>query len=208
MRKLFQIILFLAGFICFLGHCTLNAETYKIGNINVDTEKREIELYGTVQKNKEWVQFLFYAKGYKWLKDECAIVLDTDLGSLQNAIALLDWRLWQKLWQERTRDENIKVTLNWDDKEKIKPDNLIKTNDKTGFVDLIFLGSPYFDQIVLGSTFSGPCSSCPLFTLEETALRKLFVRPSGKSGYILNTEKMPPVGTKVMIKIKFIDIVK
>ena len=175
---------------------------YEIGGLLVDAKKGEIHLTGRVVNHKGWVQFLFYASGYKWLKEESAIVIDADLSSLQTALALLDWKLWQRLWEKRSRDEDIKVTLNWENGNNILATKLLKTNDDIQFSNLIFVGSPYFDEAVLGGGFSGPCSRCPLFTLEEKALRKQFMRPSGKSGYFLDENLMLPKGTYLKITIK------
>jgi len=174
---------------------------YEIDHLSVDTEKREIHLTGRVVKTKGWVQSLFYAYGYKWLKKESAIIIDADLSSLQTAIALLDWKLWQRLWEKRSRNEDVKVTLNWENGNNILATKLLKEADDIYFFDLIFVGSPYFDEIVIGEGFSGPCSRCPLFALEEKALRKEFIRPSGKSGYFLNEDLIPPKGTSLKITI-------
>jgi len=175
---------------------------YEIGGLLVDAEKGEIHLTGRVVNHKGWVQFLFYASGYKWLKEESAIVIDADLSSLQTALALLDWKLWHRLWEKKSRDEDIKVTLNWENGNNILATKLLKKANDIRFSDLIFVGSPYFDEAVLGGGFSGPCSRCPLFTLEEKALRKQFTRPSGKSGYFLDENLMPPKGTYLKITIK------
>ena len=175
---------------------------YQIGGLLVDPEKREIHSTGRVAKREGWVQFLFYAHGYRWLKEESAIIIDADLSSLQTAIALLDWKLWQRLWEKKARDEDIKVKLNWENGNNILATKLLKKSDDICFSDLIFIGSPYFDEAVLGGRFSGPCSRCPLFTLEERALRKEFIRPSGKSGYFLDEDLMPPKGSCLKITIK------
>ena len=165
---------------------------YEIDHLFVDTEKREIYLTGRVVKTKGWMQSLFYAYGYKWLEKESAIIIGADLSSLQTAIALLDWKLWQRLWEKRSRNEDVKVTLKWENGNNILATKLLEEADNICFFDLIFIGSPYFDEIVIGEGFSGPCSRCPLFALEERALRKEFIRPSGKSGYFLNQDLMPP----------------
>jgi len=175
---------------------------YEIDGLLVDTEKDEIHLIGRVVNHQGWVQFLFYAPGYKWLKEESAIIIDADLSSLQTALALLDWKLWQRLWEKRSRNEDIKVTLNWENGDSFLATKLLKKANDIQFSDLIFVGSPYFDEAVLGGGFSGPCSRCPLFTLEEKALRKQFTRPSGKSGYFLDENLMPPKGTHLKITIK------
>ncbi len=179
----------------------ISKSKYEINHLFIDTEKREIHLTGKVVKTEGWVQFLFYAPGYKWLKKECAIIIDAELSSLQTAVALLDWKLWQRLWEKRSRDEDVKVTLNWKNGNNILATKLLKEASDICFFDLIFVGSPYFDEIVIGEGFSGPCSRCPLFTLEEKALRKEFIRPCGKSGYFLNEDLMPPKGTSLEITI-------
>ena len=183
----------------------ISKDKYEIGGFFIDTEKSEIHLTGRVVKKEGWVQFLFYAHGYRWLKEESAIIIDADLASLQNAIALLDWKLWQRLWEKKGRDEDIKVTLNWENGNNILATKLLKKANDIRFSDLIFVGSPYFDEAVLGGGFSGPCSRCPLFTLEEKALRTQFIRPSGKSGYFLDENLMPPKGTYLKITIKLPD---
>ncbi|MFQ6065689.1 MAG: hypothetical protein ACE5K3_00235 [bacterium] len=180
----------------------ISKNTYEIGRLLVDVEKRKIHLTGRVVRTKGWVQFLFYAPGYLWLKEESAIIIDADLSSLQTAMALLDWKLWQQLWEKRSRDGDVKVKLNWENGNSVLAPKLLKKADDTGFSDLIFVGSPYFDEAVLGGRFSGPCSLCPLFTLEERALRKEFIRPSGKSGYFLDEDSMPPKGISLKITIE------
>ena len=180
----------------------ISKDEYEIGRLFVDTEKSEIHLTGQVVKTKGWVQFLFYAHGYKWLKEESAIIIDADLSSLQTAIALLDWKLWQRLWEKKGRVQDIKVKLDWENGKSILATKLLKKANDIQFSDLIFVGSPYFDEAVLGEGFSGPCSRCPLFTLEEKALRKQFIRPSGKSGYFLDEDLMPPKETCLKIIIK------
>jgi hypothetical protein len=179
----------------------ISKNKYEVGRLFVDAEKREICLNGRVAKTKGWVQFLFYAHGYRWLEEESAIIIDADLASLQTAIALLDWKLWQRLWDKRSRDEDIKVTLNWGNGNTVLATKLLKKANEICFSDLIFVGSPYFDEIVIGEGFSGPCNRCPLFTLEKKVLRKEFIRPFGNSGYFLDEDLMPPKGASLKITI-------
>ena len=179
----------------------ISQDKYEIGPLFVDAEKREIHLTGRVMKREGWVQFLFYCHGYRWLEEESAIIVDADLIFLQTAIALLDWELWHGLWEKKVRDGDIKVKLNWRNGKSIPATQLLKDGDGVQFSELIFLGSPYFDEAVLGEAFSGSCSLCPLYALEEKALRKEFVRPSGKSGYFLDENLMPPNGTYLKITI-------
>ncbi len=180
----------------------ISQDKYEIGPLFVDAEKREIHLTGRVMKREGWVQFLFYCHGYRWLEEESAIIIDADLIFLQTAIALLDWKLWHGLWEKKVRHEDIRVKLNWKSRTSILATQLVKDGDGVQFSDLIFLGSPYFDEAVLGEAFSGSCSLCPLYSLEEKALRKEFVRPSGKSGYFLNEDLMPPTGTYLKITFR------
>ncbi len=206
-------LLFIAGIFLISGYvCDLpkkesasykpSKNKYEIGRLYVDTEKSEIHCTGQVVKSKGWVQFLFYAHGYKWLKEESAIIIDADLSSLQTAIALLDWKLWQRLWEKKNRADDIKVKLSWRNRNSILATKLLKKDGDIRFSDLIFVGSPYFDETVIGGGFSGPCSRCPLFTLEEKVLRKQFIRPSKKSGYFLDEDLIPPEGTYLKITIK------
>ncbi len=181
---------------------------YKIGGVTVDKERGEIRFSGKVQKCEGWVQFLIYLQGYKWLKDESAILSEARLIDLQNGIALLDWKLWDELWygktsnqKSETRNQNLLLFLKWDE-EEISAKKLILTEDRLEMSDLIFLGSPYFDPIVLEAPRGIDCASCSIFPLEEKALRKEFVRELGRSGYELNSEVLPEEGTEVTIIVK------
>ena len=180
---------------------------YRIGKVTVDTEKGQIQFAGRIFKDQGWVQFLIYARGYKWLKEESAIIADVKLADLQKAIALLDWRLWDELWYKKTEDgeqetENRKLLLfvQWD-RKKIPAQELVLSEDKLAIGDFIFLGSPYFDHIALEASPGMDCRLCPVFPLEEKALRELFIRESGQSGYELNSPLFPPEGTEIRIAI-------
>lgn len=200
---------------------------YRIGEISIDTlGKGRIEFTGTISKAEGRVQFLIYLKGYKWLKEESAIVSEARLNDLQQAIALLDWRLWDELWHGKAEDrgqksedrgprkdasrprgrqktENRKLFLfvKWEGEEFVAQ-QLVMTEEKLEIGDFIFLGSPYFDHIALEAPPGVDCRLCPIFPLEQKALKEGFIRESGRSGYELNSPLFPPRGTKVTIVIR------
>lgn len=173
-------------------------EVYRIGEITVDARKGEIRFKGEIRKNKGWVQFLLYLQGYKWLKEESAIVSQANLLDLQQAIALLNWKLWDDLWYRKKGGSQLSMSLEWKEGERVRAEEVISTQDTLGIEDLLFLGSPYFDPIVLGSSLWTDCTICPIFPLEQKMLREEFQRKSGQSGYEVN---LPPEGTKVIIVI-------
>ncbi|HAW49828.1 TPA: hypothetical protein DCX16_02615 [bacterium] len=176
---------------------------YKIGDIIVDIEKREVRFNAYVSKNEGWVQHLIYLHGYKWLKEKSAIVSCARLIDLQRAIAILNRWVWDELWQRKgISKELVRILVKWDEKE-VFDQELVLAQDKLEIWDLVFLGSPYFDLLVLGSTLGIDCRKCPLFPLEKKALEEMFIRESGKSGYKVNTELFPPQGKEVEVIIKF-----
>lgn len=182
--------------------------TYQIGEILVDTVKGEIKFSGDVYKREGWVQFLIYVDGYKWLKEESAIISTTRLVDLQKSIALLDWRLWDELWYRklksgklRNKAQKLSVFIKYKEKE-IAAKGLVLTEDELEIGDYIFLGSPYFDNRVLEDSPRVDCKHCPLFPLEEKVLREEFKRESGLSGYNLNSPIFLPRGTEVTIIIR------
>jgi len=145
---------------------------------------------------------LLYLQGYKWLEEESAIVSQANLLDLQQAIALLDWKLWDDLWYRKKGGEQLSMSLQWEEGEdlkKVQAREVINTRDALGIEDLVFLGSPYFDPMVLGSSSWTDCTICPLFPLEQKMLREEFRRESGQSGYEVN---LPPEGTRVTVIIE------
>lgn len=183
---------------------------YKIGNVSADTEKGKIWFRGKVSKDGGWIQHLVYLEGYKWLREESAIIAEARLIDLQKAIALLDWRLWDELWYEKqvtsnqlpvTREKELLLFVQWD-RKKIPAQELVLSEDKLEIGDFIFLGSPHFDHIALEAPPGVDCRLCPIFPLEEKALRETFIRESGQSGYELNSAIFPSKGTEVSIILK------
>jgi len=183
---------------------------YQLKEIIVDRGKGTIKFPAQVRKNQGWVQFLLYAPGYKWLESESAIVSPVNLKELQMAIALVDWKIWDALWNGKITPEsqNLSLYIEWQENEKtycLPWEKLIMVSPEEfplRINDYIFLGSPLFDEIVLESSISRSCQSCPYFPLEEKILRKEFQRKSGKSGYRLNTSHFPLVNQEVTITIE------
>lgn len=182
---------------------------FQLGNVFINTVTREISFQGEIRQEKGWVQFLLYLCGYGWLEKEAAIVSEANLADLQKAIALLNWQLWDQLWLGETcgREKEVEIFLKWD-KEKIAPNELIVLEYSLGIGDLIFLGSPFFDPLFLEQCRQKwvcialvEASRCPLFLLHET-IKEKFVRESGQSGYLLNYDKLPPLGTQISIVIR------
>lgn len=174
---------------------------YNIGNVRIDKSKKEISFDAVVRKNTGWIQFLIYVEGYKWLKEECAIVSSVKLSDLQKAFALLDWKLWNDLWYRKTTDLTKSVTVYIELKKRQYPaEDFIKEKDKIdGIKDIVFLGSPYFDTVVLDEDPSNLCSSCPVYPLEQKSIKKAI----GKKGYLLNDKLILPIEEKMKIIIKW-----
>jgi hypothetical protein len=211
--------LIIAGAIIFAGHNLITREKevprpplmpkeglYQLGGVIVDTIGGEIRFDAEVQKREGWVQHLIYLHGYRWLKEESAITADVRLADLQKAISLLDWKLWDELWHRQNakckmQNAKLVVFVKWD-RRKIPAQKLVLADDKLEIGDFIFLGSPYFDHIVFDKPPDVDCRLCPMFPLEQKALRELFIRESDQSGYELNSEGMPSQGTEVTVIIQ------
>jgi hypothetical protein len=181
----------------------------RFGDVIVDPAVGEIRFYGEVRQNEGWVRFLVYLSGgYRWLMEEAAIVSPAYLVDLQKAIALLDWRLWDKLWHREITGQEIEVFLQWQG-ERAEANDLLQLSYHLGIGDLILLGSPLFDPlfvarykvcVALGDRFR-----CPLFFLQQSVIEK-FTRPCGTAGYHLDGERLPPVGTAVTVIIRVPDL--
>lgn len=193
-RKIISLLFFLITFTHGYG------EVIKIGQVLVVREKGIIQLEAKVEKNSGWVQFLVFLQGYSWLQDECAIISNARLIDLQRAISLIDPKLWNDLWHRKIKGG--RVIIEWNNNKKIETPFLLNIKkEELGIGDILFIGSPLWDRIVLRETRLRKCGSCPLFELEKEGIRKTFVRENGKSGYTLN-KRMPPKGSKVRIEIR------
>lgn len=176
---------------------------FTFGGVTVCKENSEISFYATVKKDEGWVQHLLYLHGYQWLKEQSAIVSDARLPELQHGLAVLDWALWDELWQGIDSDKafDVRVYIEYEG-VRVKADMLVDTDDDIHVGDLIFLGCPYFDAVALGTTAVVDCTLCPVFPLEQEALSERFVRENGESGYEINTRDMFEAGSQVQVIIK------
>lgn len=187
---------------------SINSQGFgKIGNIEIDTVKKQIQFKAKVLKNQGWVQHLIYLEGYRWLKQESAIISEEKLIDLQQAIACIDTPLWNELWhKKKVKTKKIYLFVQWGGK-KIKGEKLVLSEDELSVNDFIFLGFPSFDCVALKS-LSADCKSCPLFALEKKILREEFKKKSGKSGYQLNTLLFPAKETEISVIIQIKDLEK
>ena len=176
---------------------------FTFGGVTVCKENSEIKFYATVIKDEGWVQHLLYLHGYQWLKEQSAIVSEARLPELQHGFAVLDWELWDELWQGIYSDKAYDVRVYIEHEGvKVKADTLVDTDDEIHVGDLIFLGCPYFDAVALGTAAVVDCTLCPVFPLEQEALSERFVRENGESGYKINIRNMFEAGSKVQVIIK------
>lgn len=177
---------------------------YRFGDVRLDKSAKTIEFPAEVVKSSGYADFLIYLKSYKWLEKTCAVVSAAKLEDLQNAIAYFDWKLWDTLYTDKAGPA-VKLPEIYIQSGGIavNADKFVKTeNEKLEIKDLVFLGSPYFDQVVFRHDEIVDCGQCPAFKLEEKSVRKQFVRRSGKSGYELDPKMMPVLGKKVKVIIK------
>jgi hypothetical protein len=180
-----------------------NEEILEFGNVTVCKANSEISFYATVKKDEGWVQHLLYLHGYQWLREQSAIVSDARLPELQHAIAVLNWELWDELWQGIDSDKafDVRVYIEHEDR-RVKANKLVNTDNKIHIGDIVFLGCPYFDAVALGTTALVDCVLCPVFPLEQQALQERFIRENGESGYEINVREMFDAGSKVKVIIR------
>ena len=178
-------------------------EPVNFGEITVCAVNSEIRFYAIVKKNEGRVQHLLYLTGYHWLKEQAAIVSDANLTELQNSFALLDWELWDELWQgiESNKTRSVKVYIEQEGK-RVAAGGLVGATDSIYIGDLMFLGCPYFDAVALDIAIERDCGSCPVFPLEQRALQEKFVRNNGESGYMINNLEEFDIGSRVGVMIK------
>jgi len=204
------IVVFLCLFM-FLSGCAPLPESsaeneegvFTFGGITVCKANSEISFYATVKKDEGWVQHLLYLHGYQWLEEQSAIVSDARLPELQHAFAVLDWELWDELWQgiDSGKAFDVRVYIEHEG-ARVKANMLVSSADEIHVGDMVFLGCPYFDAVALGTTAQVDCILCPVFPLEQEALQERFVRENNESGFEINTRDMFDVGSKVEVIIK------
>jgi len=198
------ILLFLSGCASSVESKTTEVQNvFTFGNVSVNREKLEIRFSATVKKNEGWVQHLLYLHGYQWLEEQSAIVSDARLPELQHGFAMLDWEMWDELWQgiDSEKAFDVKVYIEYEG-QQFRANTFIDTVDEIHIGDMIFLGCPYFDSVALGTTAEVDCVLCPVFPLEQEALQERFVRENGESGYNINIHKMFDTGSRIEVIIK------
>lgn len=169
-------------------------------DVVINTHERTIGFPAVIQLGEGWVQFLVAARGYPWIAEKSAVVTDVPLQVIQQAFAQLDWALWDQLWVEYAREPAVSLTIYMG--ETAHPAvEWIEADDELGFVDVFFVGCPYFDPLALGNA-AVDCRSCPIFPLEQRALQEKFTRPSGELGYALRERAALAVGSPVWIEIQ------
>ncbi|HAZ30279.1 TPA: hypothetical protein DCY65_01750 [Candidatus Acetothermia bacterium] len=181
----------------------------RFGDVAVCQDAREIRFAGEVRQAEGSVLLLLHLTGYQWLEQEAAIVSPSRLVDLQQAIALLDWRLWDRLWQgeREAGGAAVEVRIGWGGEEESATD-LLDTRYSLGLGDLVYLGSPLFDPLFLARCErTALCvalirrDQCPLFLLHD-AIEEQLARDCGQRGYRLNPGRLPPVGTPVTVLIR------
>ena len=174
---------------------------FKIGKINVDTERREITFNAEVRKNNGQVLYLLYLFGYTWLEKESAIISDARLTDLQKAIASIDWKLWDDIWVNR-KNYGVDIYIKYNGK-KINVRECVTGGGNLNVHDFVFVGSPYFDSVALERTFTEQallsCDKCPLLPFERALILDT---KSETPYYFLIPEKLPQVGEKVEVIFK------
>lgn len=182
-KAIFFIILLLSSFFYVLmrnkKESPQEKDVFKFGEVVANKKERHISFKADIQKNEGNVLFLIYLHGYKWLKENSAVVSDAKLLDMQKAIAFVDWELWDELWNSKKtkRTGGIKVALKQG--EIISDARDLLKNDGSDIYDIIFTGTPYFDASVLYSPDSPPCTSCPLYPIEKEAIMKMIKNPKG-----------------------------
>ena len=178
-------------------------ETYRFGDVTACKTNMEISFYATIAKDQGWTQHLIYLHGYQWLREQSAIVSDALLPDLQQSFAVLNWELWDILWQgiDSERAYDIRVYIEHEG-GRAEAGTLVNADDEIHVGDLVFLGCPYFDAVALGTAAQVNCSLCPVFPLEQKALQQRFIRENGQSGFEINEQEMFLAGSRVKVIIR------
>jgi len=173
------------------------------GEVVVYKDLAKLRFGAVVRQEEGWVQHLLAVDGYQWLEEQAALVSSAALSDVQKGLALLDWKLWDDLWQgvDSQRALEVQVFVRYEGQDS--PVHTLALADDALYIgDLIFLGCPYFDAVALSADTPVLCNLCPIFPLEQAALSKRFVRTNNASGYKINAQRMFPVGTRVELIIK------
>ncbi|MCS7228303.1 MAG: hypothetical protein NZ839_05000 [Endomicrobia bacterium] len=190
------ILLFLILFLLF-SCSTKTPNTYSyFSTIIVDQKNRTIQFETMPNLCSNEKYFLFYFSGYPWLKQHCLFVSTSSLRELQNAVAFIDWKLWEKIYMEKfspkLKIEFYLENIGWTSIESI----IFLFNFDT--YQTIFWGSPLYDDIVLEKNYQTLiCNNCELLPMEKNIIL------SGKK--ILNFKLLKPLTKRTLkVKIKFL----
>jgi len=180
-----------------------NGSNYAFGEVTVCKTTATIRFSGVVNQDTGWVQHLFALNGYQWLEEKAAIISPANLADLQKAFALLDWQLWDQLWQGIDSQTAYAVQVYVYYAGQTSPARtFVEAPDVLNVGDLIFLGCPYFDAVALSASADLACALCPVLPLEQAALGPRFVRANGASGFTINAYRMLPAVSRVEVVIK------
>jgi len=139
--------------------------------ITTDTHNKTIIFEAKLVKTNNVYEkyFMFYFKGYPWLKNFCMFESSSTLQQLQTATATIDWQLWDKIYTQNFSPKiEIYININKNDTENWELlSNLFKTNYFPS-KQTIFWGSYLYDDIVLNNNYKNyKCSTCHLLPLEQ-----------------------------------------
>ncbi len=187
MKKLVSFILiFLLFFLIYIiardkKEFLFEKEVFKFGEVTADKRRRVVSFKADILKNEGDVLFLIYLHGYKWLKENSAVVSDAKLLDLQKALAFIDWELWEEIRdsQKTKRTSAVKIVMK-QGKIQSTAEEFLK-NEESDIYNIIFPGSPYFDAIVLYGPESNLCGTCPLYPVEKEVIMKKMKNPKGVS---------------------------
>jgi hypothetical protein len=77
---------------------TGHPDGYRFGLVAVDTARRIISFSAQVRQDTGRVITLVGLSGYPWIQEQAALTSPARLLDFQQAIAVLDWALWDSLW--------------------------------------------------------------------------------------------------------------
>ena len=181
---------------------------YILGTIEVSHEEGVIRFPAKVMKNSGDAMFVLYVQGYRWMEKESAIVSGARLQDLQFSLASLNWQDWDDLWNRKKTEETAKYKLfvAWtkDGKNfRKQATELVQAKGEKDLYlwDLVFLGSPAFDDYITDDSAYGECSRCPVFDIEKKTILGLLGDKKEEVGYNINSDNMPPQGSEVVIEI-------
>lgn len=171
---------------------------YRFGKVEADTLGGEITFPARVRVDRGPVRYLLNLQGYLWLDEESALVSPARLLDLQQALALLDWEFWEDyrmaVLEGRSPPEgpfSLRLARERNGEGREVP-------GEGGLAGFLFLGSPYFDGLVLAAS-PGDCLACPLYPLEREAVELLQERAGLSGGFSLPDDLLPPPGSEVSV---------